>query len=121
MAGLKCTVLLVFMIAVVVMAHTAEAQVCSTQLSNLNVCAPFVVPGASVPHPTSDCCVALGALNHDCICNTLRIASQLPSLCNVPAVPCGMQFLLYTNIHTFNNIYNLHSTSFFFLADIFFL
>ncbi|KAF4371790.1 hypothetical protein CsatB_002955 [Cannabis sativa] len=92
MVGLKYSTIVVFVMAVVVvimMDHTAQAQVCSTQLGNLNVCAPFVVPGASVPHPTSECCVALGALNHDCICNTMRIASQLPSLCNIPAVPCA--------------------------------
>ncbi|PON50836.1 FHY3/FAR1 family [Parasponia andersonii] len=91
MAGLKSPTFfhVVLVIAVVVMAQTAEAQVCSSQLSNLNVCAPFVVPGSANPQPSSNCCSALGAVNHDCLCNTLRIASRLPALCNIPALACG--------------------------------
>ena len=83
--------LLAFLVAAVLImaaAQTAEAQVCTSQLNNLNVCAPFVVPGSS-NQPSSDCCAALQAVDHDCICSTLRIASRLPSLCNVPALSCS--------------------------------
>ncbi|KAE9621022.1 hypothetical protein Lal_00019417 [Lupinus albus] len=62
---------------------------CTNQLSNLNVCAPFVVPGA-VATPSAGCCEALQAVNSDCLCNTLRIASQLPSQCQLPSLACGI-------------------------------
>ncbi|XP_019452027.1 PREDICTED: protein 108-like [Lupinus angustifolius] len=63
-------------------------NICTTQLSNLNVCAPFVVPGA-LGAPSAGCCDALQAVNPDCLCNTLRIASQLPSQCQLPPLDCG--------------------------------
>ncbi|OIV98918.1 hypothetical protein TanjilG_07353 [Lupinus angustifolius] len=68
----------------------AKAQnACTSHLSNLNVCAPFVVPGAAAA-PSAGCCEALQAVNRDCLCNTLRIASQLPSQCQLPSLGCGM-------------------------------
>ncbi|KAG9155424.1 hypothetical protein Leryth_009857 [Lithospermum erythrorhizon] len=66
----------------------AQPQTCSTSLSNLNVCAPFVVPGAVNTSPSNDCCSALQAVDHDCICNTLRISARLPSQCNLPPLSC---------------------------------
>ncbi|XVE58597.1 hypothetical protein DITRI_Ditri04bG0182300 [Diplodiscus trichospermus] len=69
----------------------AQPQSCTTELTNLNVCAPFVVPGAGQAIPTPDCCGALQAVQHECLCSTLRIASQLPSRCNLPALDCGTE------------------------------
>ncbi|KAK6936412.1 Bifunctional inhibitor/plant lipid transfer protein/seed storage helical domain [Dillenia turbinata] len=67
----------------------AQEQSCSAQLGNLNVCAPFVVPGGGNANPGPDCCGALQGVDHDCLCNTLRIAARLPSQCGLPAVTCG--------------------------------
>ncbi|XP_061359887.1 protein MEN-8-like [Gastrolobium bilobum] len=98
MASVKCMVSLrhqVTMLVLLVVALGTEMELgeaqssCSNQLSNLNVCAPFVVPGAPNTNPSAECCGALGALNHDCLCNTLRIAAQLPSECQLPSLRCG--------------------------------
>ncbi|KAK9060899.1 hypothetical protein SSX86_018079 [Deinandra increscens subsp. villosa] len=79
-------VVLVVIIALVAGAH---GQACPNQLGNLNVCAPFVVPGTSTEVvPSSDCCLALQAVDHDCLCSTIRIATTLPTQCNFP-VSCG--------------------------------
>ncbi|KAL2556031.1 Uncharacterized protein Fot_00770 [Forsythia ovata] len=72
----------------------SQAQTCSNSLANLNVCAPFVVPGVANTSPTPDCCTALQGLEHDCICNTLRIAARLPAQCNLPSLSCGAWLLL---------------------------
>ncbi|GMH09012.1 hypothetical protein Nepgr_010852 [Nepenthes gracilis] len=69
-----------------------RAQSCTAELTDLNVCAPFVVPGAN-GSPTSDCCGALQSVHRDCLCDTLRIASRLPSMCNLPPITCGKAFL----------------------------
>ncbi|PKI35794.1 stamen-specific protein FIL1 [Punica granatum] len=66
----------------------AMSQSCPAQLSNLNVCAPFVVPGAPTTAPSSDCCNALQSVSHDCLCSTLRIASRLPTQCQIPPLSC---------------------------------
>ncbi|XVF53659.1 hypothetical protein PTKIN_Ptkin05aG0116500 [Pterospermum kingtungense] len=71
------------------MAKAQSGQSCTNQLANLNVCAPFVVPGATLTTPSSECCGALQSVQHDCICSTLRISSQLPSQCNLPPLTCG--------------------------------
>ncbi|GAV72489.1 LTP_2 domain-containing protein [Cephalotus follicularis] len=98
MASLKCLVsvtcqvalLLLLLIALAVQTHMAQAQTsCTSELSNLNVCAPFVVPGATNTNPSADCCGALQSVQHDCLCNTLRIAARLPSQCNLPPLSCG--------------------------------
>ncbi|XAR65876.1 hypothetical protein NMG60_11011868 [Bertholletia excelsa] len=73
--------------------HSAQAQTCPTQLGNLNVCAPFVLPGAPATSPSTECCSALHAVEQDCLCNTLRIASRLPTLCNLPPLSCNGKFL----------------------------
>ncbi|CAL1371321.1 unnamed protein product [Linum trigynum] len=65
----------------------AQAQACPVQLSNLNVCAPFVMPGAAAP--SSECCSALQSVQHDCLCSTVQITARLPSLCNLPPVGCS--------------------------------
>ncbi|KAJ1433750.1 Bifunctional inhibitor/plant lipid transfer protein/seed storage helical domain [Sesbania bispinosa] len=86
---------LALLLLLVIMALGTEKEMakahstCSNQLSNLNVCAPFVVPGASITNPSAGCCDALQAVDHDCLCNTLRIASQLPSQCDQPPFACG--------------------------------
>ncbi|XP_061996171.1 protein 108-like [Rosa rugosa] len=66
----------------------AQGSSCAAVLTNLNVCAPFVVPGSN-DKPSSDCCNAVQAVETSCICNTLRMAAQLPSQCNLPPLSCG--------------------------------
>ncbi|KAK1409158.1 hypothetical protein QVD17_35683 [Tagetes erecta] len=73
---------------VVTLVAGTYGQTCPNQLSNLNVCAPFVVPGSANMLPNSDCCLALQAVDHDCLCSTIRIASTLPTQCNYP-LSCG--------------------------------
>lgn len=93
----------VVVIVAVMMSGThfmGEAQqvqsTCSSSLSTLNVCAPYVVPGAS-SNPSSECCGALQAVTHDCLCSTLRIASRIPVQCNLPPLNCGtLLFYLFT-------------------------
>ncbi|MBA0740828.1 hypothetical protein Gogos_014014 [Gossypium gossypioides] len=81
--------LLVWVVSVAMQTHTTNAQSCPTELTSLNVCAPFVVPGAAVANPSIDCCNALQSVHHDCLCSTLRIASRLPSQCNLPPLTCA--------------------------------
>lgn len=83
-------VLLVLLTVAAVQSQTAKAQsTCVTELTNLNVCAQFVVPGTTQTTPTAACCGALQSVQHDCLCSTLRISSQLPSRCNLPPLDCG--------------------------------
>lgn len=102
MAGFKSVVhltskaaVLVLVIALMVQSQSsrAQSQSCSSELSSLNVCAPFVVPGNSA-NPSTECCGALQGVQHDCLCSTLRIASQLPSRCNLSPTSCGLLILL---------------------------
>ncbi|VVB07328.1 unnamed protein product [Arabis nemorensis] len=67
-----------------------RAQVCGDQLTAVQVCAPLVLPGAVSPAPNSNCCTALQATNKDCLCNALRAATTLASLCNLPSFDCGI-------------------------------
>ncbi|MED6159055.1 hypothetical protein PIB30_038837 [Stylosanthes scabra] len=91
--SLKSQVALMLMLVVatgIVETEMAKAQSsCTNELSNLNVCAPFVVPGASNTNPNSACCNALGSVDTDCLCNTIRIGSQLRSKCNLPTLGCA--------------------------------
>ncbi|KAJ0098337.1 hypothetical protein Patl1_20080 [Pistacia atlantica] len=96
MAGLKSLVylgskaaLLVLLIALAAQTQKANAQNCASELTNLNVCAPFVVPGVTDSSPSADCCNALQSVDHDCICNTIRISARLPSQCNLPRLDCA--------------------------------
>ncbi|XP_024437878.1 protein 108 [Populus trichocarpa] len=92
MASLKSlsspAALLLLLIALAVQTQLAHSQICTSQLNSLNVCAPFVVPGAPNTNPSTDCCNALGAVQHDCLCSTLQIAARLPSQCNLPPITC---------------------------------
>ncbi|KHN31527.1 Stamen-specific protein FIL1 [Glycine soja] len=74
-----------------------QSSTCSSQLSDLNVCAPFVVPGVNT-NPNATCCNALQAVDRDCLCNTIRIASQLASQCQIPSLGCGMLLTFFFNI-----------------------
>ncbi|ESQ31723.1 hypothetical protein EUTSA_v10005193mg [Eutrema salsugineum] len=65
-----------------------RAQECGNDLANVQVCAAMVLPGSG--SPSSECCVALQSTNKDCLCNALRAATSLPSLCNLPPVNCGV-------------------------------
>ncbi|KAL6977667.1 Protein MEN-8 [Sarracenia purpurea var. burkii] len=84
-------VLLFAVAALVVQTQVAQpqAQTCTDQLGKVNVCAPYVLPGAANTNPSAECCAALQATQHDCLCNTLSIAGRLPSLCNLPPLSCG--------------------------------
>ncbi|KAJ9539675.1 hypothetical protein OSB04_026181 [Centaurea solstitialis] len=73
---------------VIALVGGTHGQTCPNQLETLNVCAPFVVPGSTNLIPSSDCCVALEAVDHSCLCNTIRVASTLPTQCNLP-LSCG--------------------------------
>ncbi|CAN7066355.1 unnamed protein product [Brassica rapa subsp. trilocularis] len=79
----------VVMVAVVLVATVVDGQSCNTHLSGLNVCGEFVVPGADTTNPSAECCNALEAVPSDCICNTFRIASRLPTRCNIPTLSCN--------------------------------
>ncbi|KAF3640846.1 Stamen-specific protein FIL1 [Capsicum annuum] len=94
MAALKSVlslVLLTILITVVLQSKVIESQgqTCSASPGNLNMCAPFVLPGTSNPGPSEDCCSALQSLDHECICNTLRVAARLPSRCNLSPIACA--------------------------------
>ncbi|CAI0546959.1 unnamed protein product [Linum tenue] len=80
------TLLLAIVVALVVAVAQAQ-QACPVQLSNLNVCAPFVLPGAAAP--SSECCSALQSVQQDCMCSTLQITARLPSLCKLPPIGCA--------------------------------
>ena len=85
----QAAALLLLLAVTAVQTQTAKEQSCTNQLTNLNVCAPFVVPGATETNPSSDYCGAIRSVQHDCHCSTLRIAYQLPSQCNLPPLNCG--------------------------------
>ncbi|XP_026377785.1 protein 108-like [Papaver somniferum] len=68
---------------------SVRSQSCLQDITNLNVCAPFVLPGQGVALPTAECCGALQRVDQNCICNTLRIAARIPRACNLPALTCG--------------------------------
>ncbi|KAK1262028.1 Protein M7 [Acorus gramineus] len=93
----KAAALVIVMVGLIMMAHGPKAQAqapagqnCTVQLTDLTTCAPFVVPGASTPSPTSQCCTALKGIDTGCLCNTLHMVAQLPASCSLPAVPCGL-------------------------------
>ncbi|RYR06736.1 hypothetical protein Ahy_B05g074035 [Arachis hypogaea] len=90
--SLKSQMALMLML-VVATGGMAKAQsqrgTCSNELSNLNVCAPFVVPGSSNTNPNAGCCNALGSVDTECLCSTIRIGSQLRSKCNLPTLGCA--------------------------------
>ncbi|PKA52771.1 Protein MEN-8 [Apostasia shenzhenica] len=90
---------LVVLLAVAGAGRQAAAQTanCSAGLSDLTVCAPFVVPGAAggPPIPSAQCCSALKGVNRECLCNTLDIISKLPSTCSLPAVSCSEFFFFF--------------------------
>ncbi|KHM99143.1 Stamen-specific protein FIL1 [Glycine soja] len=98
MAASPKSLLSLILLLLVVVAHgtqiaMAQSSTCTTQLSELNVCAPFVVPGVNT-NPSSRCCNALQAVDRDCLCSTIRIASQLPSQCQIPSLGCSMLLTL---------------------------
>ncbi|KAE8704672.1 hypothetical protein F3Y22_tig00110447pilonHSYRG00007 [Hibiscus syriacus] len=80
----------VLVVLLPVIVATGKAQMsCTTQLLGLNLCRPFVVPGAIETDPSPQCCGALQSVQHDCLCSTLRLALQLPSQCNLPPLYCA--------------------------------
>ncbi|CAN4116288.1 unnamed protein product [Withania somnifera] len=92
MAAVKSSVVSLFLLGlllVVLQSRVIESQplTCPSALTNLNVCAPFVLPGS--PSASAECCNALQSINHDCMCETMRIAAQIPSQCNLPPLSCA--------------------------------
>ncbi|XP_057527761.1 protein MEN-8-like [Amaranthus tricolor] len=84
-------VVLVIALGMQIKGSMAQAQsTCANQLGSLNVCAPFVLPGTQNSAPSAECCGALQAVEHGCLCNTFRVASELPSACKLPALSCGV-------------------------------
>ncbi|XP_055815286.1 protein 108-like [Solanum dulcamara] len=84
------SLLLLCLLVIVLQTRVIECQpqqTCTASLTNLNVCAPFLVPGS--PTASTECCMALQSVNHDCMCNTMRIAAQIPSQCNLPPLSCA--------------------------------
>ncbi|OAY30408.1 hypothetical protein MANES_14G028300v8 [Manihot esculenta] len=106
MAAIKCltsmssqAAMLLLFIAVAAQTHLSMSQSCPSQLNTLNVCAPFVVPGAH-GSPSADCCNALQSMQNDCLCNTLAIAARLPSQCHLPPLNCAVNWytLFFQNL-----------------------
>ncbi|KAG2715797.1 hypothetical protein I3760_03G095400 [Carya illinoinensis] len=85
----KVAVLLVLLMALGVQTQIVQAQTCAASLNNLNMCTPFVLPGAANTSPSPACCGALQAVPNDCLCSTLRIVARLPAQCNLPSRSCG--------------------------------
>ncbi|KAL1550772.1 stamen-specific protein FIL1-like [Salvia divinorum] len=83
----KCIYVVVLVVGVMSGSWAQPQSTCSSALSTLNVCTPFVVPGA-VGNPSSDCCGALQSIDRDCLCSTLRVASRIPAQCNLPPFTC---------------------------------
>ena len=87
-------VIIIIVLGMKIKASMAQAQnTCANQLGNLNVCAPFVLPGTQNSAPSAKCCGALQAVEPGCLCNTFRVASQLPSACKLPALSCSNTIL----------------------------
>ncbi|OVA14153.1 Bifunctional inhibitor/plant lipid transfer protein/seed storage helical domain [Macleaya cordata] len=80
--------LLLILMALSAEIKTVRSQSCVGQLSNLNTCAPFVVPGQSAI-PSAECCSALQEVDQGCLCSTLQIAARMPVACRLPAITCG--------------------------------
>ncbi|KAL1550773.1 stamen-specific protein FIL1-like [Salvia divinorum] len=97
----KCIYVVVLVVGVMSGSWAQPQSTCSSALSTLNVCTPFVVPGA-VGNPSSDCCGALQSIDRDCLCSTLRVASRIPAQCNLPPFTCrnllSLKFLLIISI-----------------------
>ncbi|XP_019149766.1 PREDICTED: stamen-specific protein FIL1-like [Ipomoea nil] len=81
--------LAVMMAAQFLQAANSQTDTCTASLGNLNVCAPFVMPGAVTTAPSADCCSVVQSMDHDCICNTLRVAARIPAQCNIPSISCS--------------------------------
>ncbi|CAG7880227.1 hypothetical protein BRARA_C01441 [Brassica rapa] len=77
------------LVALVLVATEVDGQSCNRHLSGLNVCGEFVVPGADKTNPSAECCSALEAVPSECLCNTMRIASRLPTRCSIPTLSCS--------------------------------
>lgn len=95
--------LLFLLTALAMQTKTAEAQNCPG-LNNLTSCQAFLLPGAA--NPTTACCNALQGVQHDCVCNALRIAQSLPTKCNLPPLTCSkiLRTFLRIKIHC-QNVY----------------
>ncbi|KAI3909482.1 hypothetical protein MKW92_049105 [Papaver armeniacum] len=69
---------------------SVRSQSCIQDITNLNACASFFLPGQADALPTAECCSALQQVDQDCICNTVRIAARIPIACHLPELlSCG--------------------------------
>ncbi|KAI3957228.1 hypothetical protein MKW98_012103 [Papaver atlanticum] len=80
---------LIFMTLGAEIKSVQSQQSCLQDISNLSVCAQFVLPGQGVATPCAECCSALQRVDSSCICNTFRIAARIPSACSLPSLTCG--------------------------------
>ncbi|KAJ3692715.1 hypothetical protein LUZ60_011810 [Juncus effusus] len=92
MASIKFIILSIAVLFLCLSSRTQTAQAaetCTAQLASLVSCAASVVPGASAGPPSKECCTALGAVSHECACNTLNIIDSLPTKCGLGAIQCS--------------------------------
>ncbi|KAI3957227.1 hypothetical protein MKW98_012102 [Papaver atlanticum] len=69
---------------------SVRSQSCLQDITNLNACASFFLPGQADALPTAECCSAVQQVDQNCICNTVRIIARLPSACHLPEFfSCG--------------------------------
>ncbi|KAI4340867.1 hypothetical protein MLD38_025665 [Melastoma candidum] len=62
---------------------------CLSEPINLNMCAHFVIRGSSNLILRAECSSTLRSIHHGCLCNTLRMAHHLPSMCQIPPLACS--------------------------------
>ncbi|KAI5670126.1 hypothetical protein M9H77_10490 [Catharanthus roseus] len=71
------------------MTKSQSDQSCMSAMTNVNSCAPYVLPGAANDVPSQECCAALRAVDQGCLCSTIQIAARLPSKCSLPPLACA--------------------------------
>ncbi|KAI3869431.1 hypothetical protein MKX03_020985 [Papaver bracteatum] len=69
---------------------SVRSQSCIQDITNLNVCASYFLPGQADALPTAECCSDLQQVGDNCICNTVRMLAGLPRACHLPELlTCG--------------------------------
>nr|Q43533.1 RecName: Full=Protein LIM1; Flags: Precursor [Lilium longiflorum]BAA04831.1 ORF [Lilium longiflorum] len=86
MKSLATAILVVLLLAA--LSREGRSQNCSAAIGELMTCGPYVLPGNNGA-PSEQCCSALRAVNHGCLCETINIISSLPDHCSLPAVNCA--------------------------------
>nr|Q40227.2 RecName: Full=Protein LIM3; Flags: Precursor [Lilium longiflorum] len=88
MAAVKFLVCSVLLVVLATQSEIGLAQNCSAAIGGLMSCGPYVLPGNQLT-PSTQCCSAIQAVNHGCLCETINIISSLPGHCSLPPVSCG--------------------------------